>query len=174
MKLHSAAATDFDVHARRHRAGSAHDGGGANDVQSNIAESSSLADKPDLEGGGIRLPGIFRGQLSSYQITGMQWLVNLHDGGTNGILADELGLGKTVQTIATLAHIAEVQNEWGPFLVIAPVSAPLFFVCAWTSLPTVAMRLPPPPPHTHTPTGYWGYWAIGLMRPHPRSSFSSS
>ena len=29
--------------------------------------------------------------------------------GINGILADEMGLGKTVQTIATLAHLAEVR-----------------------------------------------------------------
>lgn len=28
--------------------------------------------------------------------------------GINGILADEMGLGKTVQSIALLAHLAEV------------------------------------------------------------------
>uniref|UniRef100_T1IRU0 Chromatin-remodeling ATPase INO80 n=1 Tax=Strigamia maritima TaxID=126957 RepID=T1IRU0_STRMM len=32
------------------------------------------------------------------------------------------GLGKTVQSIAFLAHIAESQGIWGPFLVIAPAS----------------------------------------------------
>ena len=31
--------------------------------------------------------------------------------GINGILADEMGLGKTVQTIATLAHLAEVRQH---------------------------------------------------------------
>lgn len=38
----------------------------------------------------------------------MNWLVNLYDQGINGILADEMGLGKTVQSIAFLAHLAEV------------------------------------------------------------------
>jgi len=44
--------------------------------------------------------------FSVYQ--GMNWLVNLYDQGINGILADEMGLGKTVQSIAFLAHLAEV------------------------------------------------------------------
>ena len=39
---------------------------------------------------------------------GMNWLANLYDQGINGILADEMGLGKTVQSIALMAHLAEV------------------------------------------------------------------
>lgn len=31
--------------------------------------------------------------------------------GINGILADEMGLGKTVQSIALLAHLAEVRES---------------------------------------------------------------
>lgn len=31
--------------------------------------------------------------------------------GINGILADEMGLGKTVQSIALLAHLAEVRGH---------------------------------------------------------------
>lgn len=31
--------------------------------------------------------------------------------GINGILADEMGLGKTVQSIALLAHLAEVREQ---------------------------------------------------------------
>jgi DNA helicase INO80 len=37
------------------------------------------------------------------------WLSNLYQQGINGILADEMGLGKTIQSIATLAHLAEVR-----------------------------------------------------------------
>lgn len=33
--------------------------------------------------------------------------------GINGILADEMGLGKTVQSIALLAHLAEVREREG-------------------------------------------------------------
>lgn len=44
------------------------------------------------------------------------------DTNRTGILADEMGLGKTVQSISLLAHLAESQNIWGPFLVVAPLS----------------------------------------------------
>ncbi|XP_072164308.1 chromatin-remodeling ATPase INO80-like [Diadema setosum] len=67
-------------------------------------------------------PSLFRGTLKCYQLKGMNWLANLYDCGINGILADEMGLGKTVQSIAFLAHLAENQDIWGPFLVVAPAS----------------------------------------------------
>lgn len=52
----------------------------------------------------------------------MNWLASLYDQGINGILADEMGLGKTVQSLACLAHLAEVYGIWGPFLIVAPAS----------------------------------------------------
>jgi len=33
-----------------------------------------------------------------------------------------MGLGKTIQAIALLGHIAHSKNIWGPFLVVAPSS----------------------------------------------------
>ena len=56
------------------------------------------------------------------RLQGMNWLADLYNQGINGILADEMGLGKTVQSIAFLAHVAEVHGIWGPFLVVAPAS----------------------------------------------------
>ena len=44
-------------------------------------------------------------------LQGMNWLANLYDQGINGILADEMGLGKTIQSIAFLAHLAEVRKH---------------------------------------------------------------
>ncbi|KAH9509093.1 putative DNA helicase ino80 [Bulinus truncatus] len=67
-------------------------------------------------------PDMFNGKLKGYQLKGMNWVANLYNQGINGILADEMGLGKTVQSIAFLAYLAEVQNIWGPFLIIAPAS----------------------------------------------------
>ncbi|KAL5008979.1 hypothetical protein ScPMuIL_014560 [Solemya velum] len=67
-------------------------------------------------------PSIFEGKLKAYQLKGMNWLASLYNQGINGILADEMGLGKTVQSVAFLAHLAEVQGIWGPFLIIAPAS----------------------------------------------------
>lgn len=52
----------------------------------------------------------------------MNWLASLYDQGINGILADEMGLGKTVQSLACLAHLAETNRIWGPFLIVAPAS----------------------------------------------------
>lgn len=44
--------------------------------------------------------------MREYQQIGVDWLVNLHKKHLNGILADETGLGKTVQTVAYMAHLA--------------------------------------------------------------------
>jgi ATP-dependent DNA helicase len=59
--------------------------------------------------------------LKSYQIKGVKWLISLWQNGLNGILADQMGLGKTIQTIGFLAHL--IGNGLnGPYLVIAPLS----------------------------------------------------
>lgn len=62
------------------------------------------------------------GELKSYQLVGIQWLVSLYNNHLNGILADEMGLGKTIQCIGLIAHLMEVKRNPGPFLVIAPLS----------------------------------------------------
>ena len=65
------------------------------------------------------------GQLRSYQLSGFRWLVGLYENGLHGILADEMGkdmgrmhvltvlagLGKTIQTIALLAHLHEKKSH---------------------------------------------------------------
>ncbi|KAL9461570.1 hypothetical protein AB3S75_004544 [Citrus x aurantiifolia] len=61
------------------------------------------------------------GKLKSYQLKGVKWLISLWQNGLNGILADQMGLGKTIQTIAFLAHL-KGNGLHGPYLVIAPLS----------------------------------------------------
>ncbi|KAL0954285.1 hypothetical protein HGRIS_005413 [Hohenbuehelia grisea] len=61
-------------------------------------------------------------QLKEYQLKGPNWLATLYEQGINGILADDAGLGKTVQSISLLAYLAETHDIWGPFLVVAPAS----------------------------------------------------
>ena len=62
------------------------------------------------------------GTLKPYQIDGLTWLISLFNNNLNGILADEMGLGKTIQTIALLAYLVEVKQNFGPFLIIVPLS----------------------------------------------------
>ena len=62
------------------------------------------------------------GHLKEYQLAGVSWLVSLYNNRLNGILADEMGLGKTIQSIALLAHLMEEKGNYGPFLVVAPLS----------------------------------------------------
>lgn len=61
------------------------------------------------------------GKLKSYQIKGIKWMISLWQNGLNGILADQMGLGKTVQTIGFLAHLRGMGMH-GPFLICAPLS----------------------------------------------------
>jgi len=67
-------------------------------------------------------PSLVRGgEMRSYQLQGVEWLVSLYENGLNGILADEMGLGKTVQCIALFAHLISMGVP-GPFLVVGPLS----------------------------------------------------
>lgn len=87
------------------------------------------------------VPHLIRGVLREYQMVGLDWLVTLYERGLNGILADEMGLGKpffvliflevsilflftgkTIQTIALLAHVACKDCNWGPHLIVVPTS----------------------------------------------------
>ncbi|XP_074275283.1 ATP-dependent DNA helicase DDM1-like [Silene latifolia] len=67
------------------------------------------------------IPLLTGGKLKSYQIKGVKWLISLWQNGLNGILADQMGLGKTIQTIGFLAHLKGNGLD-GPYMVIAPLS----------------------------------------------------
>ncbi|CAN8269922.1 unnamed protein product [Cochlearia groenlandica] len=60
------------------------------------------------------------GELRSYQVEGLQWMVSLFNNNLNGILADEMGLGKTIQTISLIAYLLENKGVPGPYLIVAP------------------------------------------------------
>nr|AAP92713.1 Swi2/Snf2-related protein DDM1 [Arabidopsis arenosa] len=66
-------------------------------------------------------PLLTGGQLKSYQLKGVKWLISLWQNGLNGILVDQMGLGKTIQTIGFLSHLKGNGLD-GPYLVIAPLS----------------------------------------------------
>ncbi|KAJ7397867.1 hypothetical protein BTVI_130992 [Pitangus sulphuratus] len=64
-------------------------------------------------------PSLLRGTLREYQKAGLEWLAKLYKMNLNGILADEAGLGKTVQVVAFFAHLACNEGNWGPILVVS-------------------------------------------------------
>ena len=39
------------------------------------------------------------GDMRDYQLRGVRWLISLYQNGLNGILADQMGLGKTVSSL---------------------------------------------------------------------------
>lgn len=64
------------------------------------------------------LPKNLQADLRKYQIDGFQWMSRLARWGAGACLADDMGVGKTLQAIALmLAHASE-----GPSLVVAPAS----------------------------------------------------
>ncbi|XP_047310877.1 ATP-dependent DNA helicase DDM1 isoform X2 [Impatiens glandulifera] len=85
-------------------------------------EDTNLTEEERLEKEQAELvPLLTGGKLKPYQIKGVKWLIALWQNGLNGILADQMGLGKTIQTIGFLAHLKGNGLD-GPYLVIAPLS----------------------------------------------------
>lgn len=61
-------------------------------------------------------------QLRDFQLTGLNWMAFLWSKNENGILADEMGLGKTVQTVCFLSWLVYSRRQYGPHLVVVPLS----------------------------------------------------
>lgn len=85
-------------------------------------DSLNLTDEERAEREQAELvPLLTGGKLKTYQIKGVKWMISLWQNGLNGILADQMGLGKTIQTIAFLSHL-KGNGLNGPYMVIAPLS----------------------------------------------------
>jgi superfamily II DNA or RNA helicase len=78
-----------------------------------LLEQLRTADAP----GDAHLVGI-HGELRPYQQRGVAWLQRLSELGLGGVLADQMGLGKTVMAIALLAS----RTQDRPHLVVCPTS----------------------------------------------------
>ncbi|XP_024032913.1 ATP-dependent DNA helicase DDM1 isoform X1 [Morus notabilis] len=90
--------------------------------ESEEAEDTDLTEEERVEKEQRELvPLLTGGKLKSYQLKGIKWLISLWQNGLNGILADQMGLGKTIQTVGFLAHLKGKGMD-GPYLVIAPLS----------------------------------------------------
>ena len=67
-------------------------------------------------------PGSFRGTLRPYQERGLAWLSFLGNLGLGAVLADDMGLGKSPQTLALLQAERDAGTGGGPTLLICPMS----------------------------------------------------
>ncbi len=68
------------------------------------------------------LPLGFVGTLRSYQKAGYDWLHFLNTYGFGGCLADDMGVGKTIQTLAFVQSIRERQPHANAVLIVMPRS----------------------------------------------------
>ena len=60
--------------------------------------------------------------MKEYQLKGLEWMVSLYNNQLNGILVDEMGLEKMIQTISLITYLIEKKKQNGPFLIIVPLS----------------------------------------------------
>ncbi len=69
----------------------------------------------------LAAPATLGGTLRPYQIRGFSWLVFLRRLGAGACLADDMGLGKSIQTMALLLQ-ARAEGTDGPALIVSPTS----------------------------------------------------
>ncbi|HEY2506201.1 MAG TPA: DEAD/DEAH box helicase, partial [Streptosporangiaceae bacterium] len=70
----------------------------------------------------MRTPASFAGELRPYQERGLAWLSFLGRLGLGAVLADDMGLGKSPQTLALLQAEQDAGTAAGPTLLICPMS----------------------------------------------------
>uniref|UniRef100_A0A7N8XX50 E1A binding protein p400 n=1 Tax=Mastacembelus armatus TaxID=205130 RepID=A0A7N8XX50_9TELE len=94
------------------------DGKPARDIAEVAAATELILPKGSFRTTSSVTPFLLHGSLREYQQIGVDWLANLYKKHLNGILADETGLGKTIQTVAYMAHLAGQEGIWGPHLIV--------------------------------------------------------
>ncbi|GHP10928.1 class II histone deacetylase complex subunits 2 and 3 [Pycnococcus provasolii] len=101
----------------------ANDDAGAEPPSKRKKANGADAEKPGTSNGKTAelLPLMTGGEMRDYQLKGVKWMISLYQNGLNGILADQMGLGKTVQTIGFISHLRS-KNVLGPYLIVAPLS----------------------------------------------------
>lgn len=70
----------------------------------------------------IATPASFRGELRPYQALGVGWLAFLERWGLGACLADDMGMGKSIELIAFLLHLQEKDALEAPTLLVCPTS----------------------------------------------------
>lgn len=79
---------------------------------------SLIQDFEEIEDVAFSVPAALQGILREYQVTGYKWMKTLGNYGFGGILADDMGLGKSLQMIAVLSSEASEKAS----LIVCPTS----------------------------------------------------
>lgn len=61
-------------------------------------------------------------KLHDYQVVGVSWMVHMYQTGMPMILGDQMGLGKTLQTISFISTLIHEYKQTGPYLIVVPLS----------------------------------------------------
>lgn len=69
-----------------------------------------------------RVPRTLRAELRPYQHEGYRWFQSLREYGCGGILADDMGLGKSIQSIVHILREKQARRLDKPALVVVPTS----------------------------------------------------
>ncbi len=87
-------------------------------IESDQDWKSKFKDIQNAEGLDPEIPSTLKASLRDYQIKGFRWMLRLSQWGAGACLADDMGIGKTIQALAVILTNAAK----GPSLVIAPTS----------------------------------------------------
>ena len=70
----------------------------------------------------VEQPTILKAELHEHQIEGISWMVHMFERGVPMILGDQMGLGKTIQSIGFIAYLYSRLHKKGPYLIVVPLS----------------------------------------------------
>jgi len=90
------------------------------EVQSSLTQQSCEQDEEVRESDFSRFP--LQVELRPYQSLGVKWLRTLRQMGLHGVLADDMGLGKSIQTIVALAELHRESAGTVRSLIVCPTA----------------------------------------------------
>ena len=92
------------------------------DVESDeVFLSAEKYEIPNVSWPKLRIPSKLFERLYCHQKVGVQWMASLHNSRIGGILGDDMGMGKTYQTLAYLGGLMRAHTIRNA-LVVAPLS----------------------------------------------------
>ena len=105
----------------------------ANEDALELAKVDDKGEKLEIQGGAVQVrkikpakqPDTLKGaKMLPFQLEGLAWMKEQEAGPVKGgILADEMGMGKTIQAIALLLDQRQADRLRGPTLIICPMGA---------------------------------------------------